>query len=232
MERDPQPFTVGAIPWDASVVIENLTEPYRAGMLLVSGAYRLRVSAPGHETRQETVRHGTQPTRHRVAPEWQAGSVFADALSSGGEGPEMVVIPAGSFRMGCLPNDANCCEHDCYAGEFPVHEVAIRSFALSKHEVTRGEFSEFVRATGHSTGDSCYTYGALEWEDGSGFGWRNPGFAQTDADPVVCVNWEGCAIVCYLAVGSFGPRLPLAHGVGVGVFSAGGISDEISLWQR
>ena len=31
-----------------------------------------------------------------------AGTVFTDALSSGGEGPEMVVIPAGRFRMGCV----------------------------------------------------------------------------------------------------------------------------------
>ena len=31
----------------------------------------------------------------------QPGDAFADELSSGGHGPEMVVIPAGQFRMGC-----------------------------------------------------------------------------------------------------------------------------------
>ena len=36
------------------------------------------------------------------------GSRFREALRSGGEGPEMVVIPAGRFRIGCLSNDDHC----------------------------------------------------------------------------------------------------------------------------
>ena len=36
------------------------------------------------------------------APARQAGESFSDALSSGAQGPEMVVIPAGRFRMGCV----------------------------------------------------------------------------------------------------------------------------------
>ena len=37
-----------------------------------------------------------------------AGTVIRDFLGSGGRGPEMVVIPAGRFRMGCLSNDDVC----------------------------------------------------------------------------------------------------------------------------
>ena len=33
------------------------------------------------------------------------GEVFRDALKDGGEGPEMVVLPTGSFRMGDLSAD-------------------------------------------------------------------------------------------------------------------------------
>ena len=38
----------------------------------------------------------------------QAGETFSDPLSSGGRGPEMVVIPAGGFSMGCVSG------LDCY----------------------------------------------------------------------------------------------------------------------
>ena len=54
--------------------------------------------------------------------------------------PEMVVIPAGSFRMGCLSGD-------CYRNE-PVHSVSIESFELSKYEVTFEEYDAFTDATG------------------------------------------------------------------------------------
>ena len=56
--------------------------------------------------------------------------------------PEMVVIPAGSFQMGCVSGI------DCDGDEKPVHEVKIDSFALSKYEVTFEEYDAFTDATG------------------------------------------------------------------------------------
>ena len=50
----------------------------------------------------------------------------------------MVVIPSGTFRMGCLSSDG--CEDD----EKPVREVRIRSFALSKYEVTYAQWDVCV----------------------------------------------------------------------------------------
>ncbi len=97
--------------------------------------------------------------------------------------PEMVVIPAGRFQMG---------DGSGFDDERPVHEVTIsKPFAVSKYEVTKGEFADFVEATGYDTGNTC----SVPDEEGglkerSGFGWRNPGYAQTDRHPVVCVNWE------------------------------------------
>ncbi|MDE0061163.1 MAG: hypothetical protein OXP09_07375 [Gammaproteobacteria bacterium] len=46
--------------------------------------------------------------------------IFAEALQSGGDGPAMVVIPAGAFRMGCLSGNGSCFDH-----EKPVREVRI-----------------------------------------------------------------------------------------------------------
>ena len=56
--------------------------------------------------------------------------------------PEMVVIPAGRFRMGCVSGIG------CANDEMPVHEVTIASFALSKYEVTIDEYNRFTDATG------------------------------------------------------------------------------------
>lgn len=72
------------------------------------------------------------------------GLTFRDSLASGGDGPEMVVIPAGSFRMGCVSGV------DCHpGGEEPVHEVTIPwPFAVGSHEVTFAEWDACVAAGG------------------------------------------------------------------------------------
>ena len=76
----------------------------------------------------------------RAQPKAIPGSTFRESLRSGGHGPEMVVIPAGSFRMGCLSND-----DACYVDEKPVHQVTIpRAFAVSKYEVTFEDYDRFT----------------------------------------------------------------------------------------
>ena len=68
---------------------------------------------------------------------------FADILASGGEGPEMVVIPAGSFRMGCLFDHG-----ECHNYELPVHAVDVARFALSRYEVTFAQWDACAAAGG------------------------------------------------------------------------------------
>ena len=100
--------------------------------------------------------------------------------------PEMVVVPAGSFMMGSPAS-----EEGRYDNEGPRHRVEIReSFAVGVYEVTRGQFAAFVGATDHDAGNRCLTYEGGSWEWREGRSWRNPGFDQTDAHPVVCVSWE------------------------------------------
>ncbi len=68
----------------------------------------------------------------------QPGDTFSDVLGSDGSGPEMVVIPAGTFRMGCVS------DVECNDSELPVREVTIpHSFAVSKNVVTLDEFVRF-----------------------------------------------------------------------------------------
>ena len=67
---------------------------------------------------------------------------FRDQLKDGGLGPEMVVIPAGSFMMGS-PDDEPGRSND----EGPLHAVTIQSFALGRYEVTFDDYDRFARAT-------------------------------------------------------------------------------------
>jgi len=61
-------------------------------------------------------------------------------LKIGGYGPEMVTIPAGRFEMGS--------KHD--SDEKPIHEVSIKTFAMSRYEITFAEYDAFAKATGRT----------------------------------------------------------------------------------
>ena len=95
-------------------------------------------------------------------------------------GPEMVVVPAGSFTMGST---------DYGSGKLP-HKVAVGvPFAVGRFTVTRGQFAAFVNATGHKA-EGAHVLKGDKREFDPKASWRNPGFAQNDNHPVVCVNWD------------------------------------------
>ena len=109
------------------------------------------------------------------------GSTFQDCNDC----PEMVVIPAGSFQMGS-PDD----EEGRYADEGPQHRVTLDApFALGKYEVTRGQFSRFVAATGHEA-KGCRYWDGDSVENDPNRSWRDPGYEQSNNHPVACVSWE------------------------------------------
>ncbi|MEK8020806.1 MAG: SUMF1/EgtB/PvdO family nonheme iron enzyme, partial [Candidatus Parabeggiatoa sp.] len=117
----------------------------------------------------------------------QAGDVFRDPLKGGGLGPEMVVIPAGTFRMGDIRGTG---DND----EKPVHEVSVKQFAIGRYELTVAEFRQFVEATDYKTeaekGDGCYVWKEAKWQEVKDANWRNPYFPQQDNQPVVCISWN------------------------------------------
>ena len=142
---------------------------------------RLRAKAEEERRRAEEKRRRVEEGR-RLVRKYPAGTKLRDC----DECPELVVVPAGSFRMGSPSS-----EEGRNADEGPRHRVALDlPFAVGVYEVTRGEYSRFVSATGHASGDSCWTYRSGEWKDRSGRHWKSPGFSQTERHPVVCVNWN------------------------------------------
>ena len=59
------------------------------------------------------------------------------------DGNAMVLIRAGSFEMGDHFNEG-------LEGELPVHYVEIDSFYMDVHEVTVGQFKQFIDLTDHN----------------------------------------------------------------------------------
>ena len=72
---------------------------------------------------------------------------FTDRLSSGGRGPAMIALPAGSFLMG---NTSGLISPD----ETPRHKVKVPAFAMSVHEITFAEYDVFAKSTGRSRPNS------------------------------------------------------------------------------
>jgi formylglycine-generating enzyme required for sulfatase activity len=94
--------------------------------------------------------------------------------------PELVAVAAGTFQQGAAGNDAD-------KDEMPRHAVAIaHGLAVGRFEVTVSQFREFVNASGYAFGGdaSCGRKHA-----GVERSWKDPGFAQRDDEPVVCVSW-------------------------------------------
>jgi formylglycine-generating enzyme required for sulfatase activity len=113
-----------------------------------------------------------------------AGQVFKDCADC----PEMVVVPAGFFLMGSPAR-----EEGRTTDEGPQHKVSIpRPLAIGRTEVTRAQFARFVADTGHKSDGGCYAWGATkqEFAKRADANWNNPGFAQGDDHPVVCVSWD------------------------------------------
>jgi formylglycine-generating enzyme required for sulfatase activity len=109
--------------------------------------------------------------------------------------PAMVEIPSGSVTVGSGPD-----AFDRRATERPRVEAEIaRPFAIAESEITRAQYAAFVRATGYEPpsvdrAGKQLPQGCNFWNGAFGFvadhSWRNPGFEQSDYEPVLCVSFE------------------------------------------
>ena len=140
-------------------------------------------------------------------------------------GMKLVRIEAGEFWMGTTPEQVNqlmqlfpYSKWEYFDVEQPRHRVKIsRPFYLGIHEVTVGQFKRFVELSGYQTEAEKSGMGSDIWDEPTkafrrvpSMNWRNPGFAQTDDHPVVCVSrndaLEFCEWLCQQEGRSY--RLP------------------------
>ena len=169
--------------WQASKEVEGtgyLTREQSEALVALGReeAERLRVAAE-QRAREEAERREREAEERRLAAERERkareaeerrkrarkpGDTFRDCP----ECPEMVVVPAGSFRMGSPPS-----EEGRYGDEGPVHRVTIAApFAVGVYEVTFEEWDACERDGG------CGGY----WPDDEGWG--------RGSRPVINVSWK------------------------------------------
>ncbi|WP_431477167.1 SUMF1/EgtB/PvdO family nonheme iron enzyme [Massilia eburnea] len=117
------------------------------------------------------------------SPVADAEGVLRDRFTDGsGVGPDLVLIPTGRFQMGSSEHEHKIAvkagaQKTWLDKELPAHWVGIeQSFALGRYPVTVGEWRAFVSATG--------------WQSKLDVDWQQPGFAQDDRHPAVCVSWH------------------------------------------
>ena len=112
-------------------------------------------------------RHAAEARRLKAEAERAERLVPGAKFRDCDECPEMVVVPAGSYRMGSPPSEAGR-----FVGEGPVHRVTFQQpFAVGVYEVTFAEWDECAAA------GACGGYRPSD--DGWGRGKR----------PVIHVNW-------------------------------------------
>jgi len=110
--------------------------------------------------------------------------IFQDTLADGSLGPEMVVIPAGTFHMGDLQGGG-------YKNEQPVHEVSVARFAMGRYEVTVGEYLRFVQATGSHAPKWLEEGNEYNIHTGTKNFYKKMGSALTNENhPIVGVSWN------------------------------------------
>ncbi|WP_050987989.1 formylglycine-generating enzyme family protein [Thiothrix nivea] len=120
--------------------------------------------------------------------------------------PEMVAIKQGCFQMGqsaaekqWLIESAGQKIYDEFYADERQHKVCVEpGFEIARYEVTVGQFRRFVEATGYRTDaeknvggeEGCFSWTGKDFGWVGGRSWRDPGFAQTEQHPVVCVGWN------------------------------------------
>ena len=121
------------------------------------------------------------------------------------DGHAMVMIPAGTFRMGSRlqPEEIQArygydFTLEAYTGwkdQLPEHEVNLtREFWIGKFEVTNAQFRLFIRATDYQTEAEIEGWGFAHTDEGfakqEAVNWRTPGWEIAPDHPVVFISWN------------------------------------------
>ena len=143
-------------------------EPIHPGLDQILASLRLKLNDPDVDPGEKSNLNVSPAKTNTYAP----GKTFRDKLKSGGEGPLMVVIPAGRFLMGS-PED----EPERSPDESPQHEVHIaQPFTMGVHTITFDNYDGFALAN------------EIKKPEDQGWG--------RDDRPVINVSWADAQAYC------------------------------------
>jgi formylglycine-generating enzyme required for sulfatase activity len=149
LAREYGSLKVATTPADADVEVtfadagKSRRKTYTRDMQVPVGKVEVRARALGHRTAFRSLnmtRQGASLQFDLQPMSVEIGRVFTDPLATGGHGPELVIIPAGEFVMGNAAGPPS---------ERPPHTVMLaQPFAVSRYEITIGEYLPYLKATG------------------------------------------------------------------------------------
>ncbi|RUO80131.1 sulfatase modifying factor 1 [Idiomarina tyrosinivorans] len=124
----------------------------------------------------------------KAAYSFTKGEKIQDVLYRDVRGPELVVVPAGRFKMGDLSGNG-------LPNERPAQTKEIeQSFGISETEITVASFRNFVEDTAYVTdaekSGTCAVLSEGKPIFNANINWREPGFQQKPESPVVCVSYN------------------------------------------
>jgi formylglycine-generating enzyme required for sulfatase activity len=132
-----------------------------------------------------------------------------DAAYTNSIGMKFMPVSDGIFLMGSRESAEDVAALDeaeaaRFQDELPCHPVRItRPFLMGRHEVTIGEFRQFVEETGYKTeaerdgqGGFAFNPDTREFDWGATNNWQNVGWSQTSEHPVVSVSWNDAVAFC------------------------------------
>lgn len=93
--------------------------------------------------------------------------------------PALVALPAGMVQLTEAGSDI--------ASPANTRLVPIVPLMMGRSEVTVGQFGDFVRRSGYD--NPRWQNYPCESVGGASLSWQNPGHAQSEQSPVVCVSW-------------------------------------------
>ena len=129
--------TVTAVTPAGSVGAASVEVTGAKGTATASGAFTyVLIVTPTWATLLEATPDATVVTDANLRAAIVA-SGFAWRVRDNGTGIEMLLVPAGTFTMGCSAST----EHGCGSDESPTHQVTLSPFYIGRYEVTQAQWT-------------------------------------------------------------------------------------------